>query len=319
MRLKSIIEIIKNTIQILSNRAYLFSLLLSILFWCLIKLSKPYSTNLDFSVNFINQPDSFLLQDYAPTTFSVQVQGHGFNLLSHYFSSKELELDLSKIKKTDEEWYEWNANDHYSDIVQQIPYKDQLEKINTERIRINLIRMSQKKIPLVLDQSFMVEAGFVMDTVFFAPDSVLVTAPKSSLAQIDNFKVTYDQESKLGQDIMVDIIIDPAENWHLNVDKVQLNVKLDKLTQGKIKVPIHVLNAPPSSKVKLFPDEVELLFNVPTKYYHGVSQRDFIVKADFNSVDTTNGKVHLQLIQSPDKVEMMALKPNEIDYLFIYQ
>mgnify|MGYP000266750837 CR=1 FL=1 len=319
MQFKRIIDFTRNIFNNLSNRAYLFSLLLSILFWCLIKLSKPYSTNLDYTVQFTNLPTSLLLIDYSPKDISIHVKGHGFNLLSHYFSSDELSVDLSEIIKKEDGTYEWVVRDHFSDIVQQIPFKEEIEKINTDRIRLNLKEISQKKIPVVLEEELIVESGFVIDTIYFKPDSIIVIAPLEALEKMINFKLKFNQENKIKNDFSKELLVENPEYWNTNISTFELNVRVDNLTQGKIKVPIHVLNAPLSSKVKLFPDEVELLFNIPTKYYHGINERDFMVKADFNKVDTTNGKVHLELIQIPDKVELMALKPNVIDYLFIYQ
>jgi len=282
-------------------------------------LSEPYTTNLDFEVKFINQPDSTLLLSYSPKKITIEVNGHGFNLFSHYFNSKPIEVDLSKLNNKGNDWFDWDSNENYSEIVGQFPYDARIEKINTDRIRFNMVQMSRKRVPFSLQNELNVNAGFVLDTIYFKPDSTWIIGPVNELKSFDSFPIGYVNEQELNQDISSSIKIETRNYWEIELDKVELIVLLDNFTQGKIKVPILISNAPHNSKVKLFPDEVEVLFNIPTKDYHTINPNDFIIKADFNALDSINGKVHLELLSSPESVEMMALKPNEIDYLFIYQ
>lgn len=319
MGIRAVIEIIRNIIKSLSNRAYLFSLLLSIVFWCLIRFSRDYTASLNFDIRFLNQPDSTILLDYSPKELTVQVKGQGFSLLSYYFRSNVIDVDLSGVEEDQDGWYLWETNAHFSDIVKQFAKKEQIDKINTDRVRLKLQKLARKRIPVRLNNKLLLQNGFVLDEIVLNPDTIEILAPGEELAKLDFFDLKIAVENPLSEDMSFTIPLNYPEHWNINITEVRLDVKMDKLTQQKLKVPIQVTNVPDTSKAKLFPDEVELLFNVPTRFYHQINAQDFLVRADFQRVGSGDGKVYLELVKYPEQIELMVMKPQEADYLLIYE
>ena len=76
----------------------LFFVLVSFIFWALIKLSKTYESNQKFTLKYVNLPSNKLLQNEPLKEMSLELEGTGFKLLTSQFSKRNLIIDVKSIR-----------------------------------------------------------------------------------------------------------------------------------------------------------------------------------------------------------------------------
>ena len=80
-------------------RVFLLFLLLSFMFWTLIKLSKEYISEVPFDLTFTEVPENKLLQNVPESTLTLTLKTTGFKLLRYSLQRKKLNYSLSSIER----------------------------------------------------------------------------------------------------------------------------------------------------------------------------------------------------------------------------
>ena len=80
-------------------RVFLLFLLLSFLFWSLIKLSKNYISEVKFDLVDTDVPKNKLIQNEPDKTIQLTLRTVGFKLLKYGFKKKTLNYSLREIKR----------------------------------------------------------------------------------------------------------------------------------------------------------------------------------------------------------------------------
>jgi len=75
----------------------LFCLVLSVLCWFAVKMSKNYTQTYLFDIEFVNTPKNKSLSHQSDTSISVTIEGKGVSLLKYELSRKKLNVDYADI------------------------------------------------------------------------------------------------------------------------------------------------------------------------------------------------------------------------------
>ena len=80
----------------------LFCLVLSILCWFAVKMSKNYTQVYLFDIEFVNVPQNKSLSHQSDTTISVTIDGKGLVLLKYELGRKKIKVDYADIATTEQ-------------------------------------------------------------------------------------------------------------------------------------------------------------------------------------------------------------------------
>ena len=88
-----------------SKKYYLIfiCLLLSIISWVSLKMSKNYTQSYQYAVNFVNTPQDKFLSYQSDTIITVDVDAKGFFLLRFEFGKKEIDIDYTLITTAEQQ------------------------------------------------------------------------------------------------------------------------------------------------------------------------------------------------------------------------
>ena len=78
-------------------------LLLSIISWVSLKMSKNYTQSYQYAVNFVNTPQDKFLSYQSDTIITVSVDAKGFFLLKFEFGKKEIDIDYTLITTAEQQ------------------------------------------------------------------------------------------------------------------------------------------------------------------------------------------------------------------------
>ena len=133
-----------------SKKYYLIfiCLLLSIIAWFSLKMSKNYMQSYQYAISFVNTPQDKFLSYQSDTIITVSVDAKGFFLLRYEFGKKEIEVDYASIATAEQKKRSYitiKKNQLNTYLIEQLKFHENLTVIEPSHITIEFERFSAIK------------------------------------------------------------------------------------------------------------------------------------------------------------------------------
>jgi len=319
--LKSIFQKIVEFFRSGSDRSVIaICFLLSTLFWFLIKFSKEYTYYIDYPVEFVNQPVDKYLKDEPISELKVKVDGFGFNFLKEVFSSRKIEIDVSKLQKqTSSSTYFWLSQYERSNIAKELAGFSILE-IDPDTLFLRFSNKTKKtvKVKVPLDLSF--RENYVQHGAFkMTPSSIEVYGPAHIL---DTLSCVYTN-ALIQEDVIDDIdvsmyVVLPHQLLSIRDKEIKVSQDVERFTQINKVIPIKSRNVPRGKELRIKPAQVELSYWVAMQDVKKVKASDFEAYCDYNEVAMTESEVlnvFLDDAKTPSIVQRVKYHPSTIEFI----
>jgi hypothetical protein len=305
------------------NWIFFTAVLVSLLFWILIKLSDPYTVPYSLRVNYKNIPKEKRLTYVSDTSVNVDVTARGFEIikLNLYEDMDVLDINLnnfSLMKKEGEQYFVYTEEltEKLASVI-GVPKNNIHFSKNT--LSFTLTGLSQKEVPVVNRVQFEFSEQFELyEKPLLLPGKVIVFGPAETL---DTLKQVFT-------DNKVIVGISSDRNIHVNLnnplpnllkfepEEVSFQLRVEKFTASDIEIPISIGGI--GQSIKLFPKTVRVHFKVAQKDYNNVRTNQFEVIPDIRDIDIHNTvRLHLELSKHPDFVRNITLDPADVEFLII--
>ena len=295
--------------------------LLSTLFWFLIKFSKEYTYYIDYPVEFVNQPVDKYLKDAPISELKVKVDGFGFNFLKEVFSSRKIDLDVSKLQKQTSSTYFWLSQSERSSIAKELAGFSILE-IDPDTLFLRFSNKTKKtvKVKVPLDLSF--RENYVSYGDFKVnPSSIEIFGPSHIL---DTLSFVYTN-ALIQKDIINDIdvsmnVVLPHQLISIRDKEIKVSQNVERFTQINKQIPIKSRNVPKGKELRIKPAQVELSYWVAMQDVNKVKATDFEVYCDYNEVSMTESGVLNVFVdddKTPSIVQRVKHHPTTIEFINI--
>ncbi|MCR9153890.1 MAG: hypothetical protein NXI09_07255 [Bacteroidetes bacterium] len=306
------------------NRIRIAFVGLSLLLWFFIKLSKPgYVSTVYFDIDYSNLPTGLVFTEEPPQHLQIKLQGSGYNLLKYsWFNLKDLDIDLNSLDYNRQGASYWTSEKAKDYLEAQINNENtRILEVYPDTIFFQISKLSTKSIPVevVYNSDFDSTAYTLYGRPQAQFDSLVVEAPAEVLAQLEVIKTKPIQISDPEDSLWVKAIIDKPQFAHLKISQKEIEVKFEfsPLTEGRIQVPINLVNVPDSIKVDLFPSQTEILFRCALRDYKEISVEKFSVYADYEEIKGRPDSRFLSIKAEspPSQVLSMQMQPKRVEYL----
>ncbi|KAA5824729.1 YbbR-like domain-containing protein [Algibacter amylolyticus] len=309
----NIIEAFKN------KRINVFFIFLFVSFVILMftKLSKQYTNTIPFSVEKLNIPqENVILND--STQINITLKTHGFRWLSYYWTQPKITIDFSEDVFKKESVFVWNKSKAYLNNTQ---FDKDVEILNispdpiTFRYGVNMV----KKVPVKFQTDINFAPGFnITGEITANPDSVTVVGPDILVSKINSVET----ESLVFNDVRTNIsktallkLPENVSDLKFSASQVELKAKIEKFTEGTLKIPFTVINAPINTKIKYFPKFVSVSYYVSLANFKAIKAKDFKVVCDFNKTNQEQSFLIPELIQTPELVQHAKISQQRIEFI----
>jgi hypothetical protein len=305
---------------------YLVMVLISSFLWFFNKTGSTVSTVTDFNVEYYGLPkDHYLLPGLTTQKLSLTLSARGTVFLTHNSQMPPLKIDLSKLDirqfpDTDSS-LKFITNDDVRPVIDaQLPADYKCQAIKPDTIKLDFGRSTIKKVPVILDYDISFEKQYRFQKApVVQPDSVEVSGSvnimdsvqfvKTELISIKNLKETTSQKVKL---------IVPKDVF-CNLYFTQVDFSVEKFTENTIEIPIRCFNVPDSVKLRIFPQNITLKYNVGWGNYNNISGEMFIVNVDYKELNSKVKPKYLSVRVSkyPEiyGVSNISISPETVEYL----
>lgn len=309
---------IRETFKNLTSRnykAYLLFLILTLILWFAIQLTKSYSFQNELSIQLSNIPKHIVL-DSSEQNLNVNLKSNGFKLWKYNMSSDKFTIDF---------------NDFAVDSFQLKMGASQLKKIiantydfNSEDITLDKLlltfefkRKETQIVPVKSYLKFRFASGYnTIDTLKLSPDSVVISGSKQDLEKINSIKTQQVELKNVDDTLRGEIpLVKPNSNVEISYDKVEYYLPVKKFSENALMIDIEAINIPDSLELNIFPNEAKVSFLVALQSFENVSSTDFKVVCDYDKRYQKDGIMIPKLVKYPDNILNPKLHIRKVDYL----
>ncbi|MCH4552991.1 MULTISPECIES: YbbR-like domain-containing protein [Aestuariibaculum] len=308
--------------SIKSKRLNVFVLFLLSAFLILLfnKLSKEYTNTLAFNIKAINVPDEDVILNDS-IRLDVTLKTHGFKWLKYYFSKPEIKVDFKKDIYKKDSVFVWHKTAAY---LQNTQFSSQVSVLNItpDTLYFQFDENMVKKVPVVLQSDIKYSPGYDLASDFnLKPDSITVIGPEIKVSKIHYIET----ESLALKDVRTDLLktvklklpVNNQKHQDVKFSAVQtvLNAKVDKFTEGILKIPVQLINAPENVRLKFFPKEVNVAYYVSLSDFNTITAKDFKVVCDFSKTINNQFFMVPEVAQYPEKVKNVKINQKRIEFI----
>lgn len=293
-------------------------LVISTILWLLTILNKDYTEQLNHLVKFTKIPEAYQGQNTLPKDLTLEVSGHGYNILSYKinYSRPPIIVNLNKIKlrKSKNGQVYLLGEDLFELADNRIKGELTLNKVQPDTIFFIKHQTISKKVPVGSKIKYSAaDQHTIVAEAKITPDSILISGSPEIINTIDSVYTEQKSYVNITGETFRFVNIKKQKDIHYYPNKVQVSIIADKYTESSIKVPIAFNNLPDSLEVNLIPGKLNIRFRVPVSKYKTIQQNDFTLIADFNAIK--NGKVKVELTDHPNWIEDIHLSQSEIQVI----
>ena len=311
-RLKSILI---NWIQIKRLNVFVLFLVLAFFISMVAKLSNQLSQTLQLKLIPTQLSTKEILTENKPNYVYVTIKTQGFNMLKYAFKDLAIEIDVTKLEK-DGSFYHWRTNPKDLKLLNYFDSDVIVEAITPNTVSFTYDVQSLKKIPVVVRATPEFALGYdLLNGLKSQPDSVTVVGPKVLLDSISNVFTSNLLLTDVKKDIDQTVALEITPNLSFSNKFVQIKGEVDKFTEGKLNIPVSVINLPEAISLSIFPKEVPVVFYTNLNSYNSIDATDFVVVCDYNRLDTSINVLTPILESYPTTIKNASLQINKLEYV----
>jgi len=295
-------------------KTFLFFLGFSTVIWVFVQFSKQYTTVIELPVSYINLPKDKILLENSPKYLDLRIEDKGFNIAIYKFFPRVLKIDLSDAQPLDGQLV-YNLELYKTAIFSQLRIDYEKADFLQENLKIDFQQRTVKTVPINSKINLGFSVGYsALDKIKLQPDSITVSGPESILDTLVQVNTEALKIDNINKDIEGRIKLDRRNLSTVTFyqDEVSYSLRTDKFTEGKVEIPIEMINVPKKMNAVIFPKEVIVYYQVSLNEFDKVKPSNFKVIVDFKNSVNRDGYLLAQIIKHPDIVNNLRLNENKI-------
>ena len=297
--------------------SFLFFLFFAVVIWIFVQFSKQYNEVLQIPVRYVNVPPDKLLLEGTPENIQLKMQENGFRIAWFSLFPPTLTIDLSKAY-VENGTLIYVIDENRSEIQSQLEIDFDNNQFVRDALVLDYEQKQEKKLPVRSKIEVEYAVGYsAVIPLSIEPDSVRVSGPDNILDTLSELRTFPLSLSKVKKDqsgfVYLDTTYHPNLSFYRN--KVKYEVDVEKFTEGKVQVPIELINVPQNLNVVIFPKETVLFFQVNLKDFNKVTASDFRVVANFANVRGEQDFLIPELIKKPEFTSNIRLNEKKIQFI----
>ena len=236
-------------------KTFLFFLGFSTIIWVFVQFSKQYTTVIELPVSYINLPKDKILLENAPKYLDLKIQDKGFNIAIYKFFPRKLEIDLSEAEPLDGKLV-YNLELHKEAIFSKLRIDYENAGFLQENLKIDFQQRAVKRVPVNSKINLGFSVGYsALDKIKLQPDSITVSGPENILDTLRQVNTKALKIGNINKDIEGRIKLDRSNLGTVTFyqDEVSYSLRTDKFTEGKVEIPIEMINVPEKMNAVIFP------------------------------------------------------------------
>lgn len=307
------------------NRPVIFLICLSIatVLWFVNAMGRRYETTVSMPVQYTNLPKNKVLIKSPPAQIQVRLEAYGFTLLRHKIKLSINPLNFNVrlftnelMEKTAASEYKIVSNKYIQQISKQISPEISILEIapDTLYFKFDQIVLAKKRVVDNFELSFQ-NQYFLLDSIRFEPDSVLVKGAKTIVDTIKYVRTKKQHFRNLNANVRRNLLLENIDNVVIEPHRVVTEIPVSLYTEYRDNIPITKINVPDSLNLITFPPKVEVICIVAFNNYTSIDPSSFIFGVDYNAITQGANTLKIALYRSPNHIKSISFQPQNVEFI----
>ena len=299
---------------------FLVFLLISAALWFLIKLTKEYTSQTEFTVVYTEVPASKWLST-PEQQVKLSFVADGFATLRHNLVRPQRRMVSLSLKEVP---YRLEGGNTYSFSTQYVAERvaDWLGvpsgnvTINDDKQYFNMEELQSKEVPVEVPLDVKTQRQYyVYGDPLVDPAVVTVYGPKNVLDTLASVHTVVFSAVNASGPVTQTLAIDYYGGLvRSEQPTAEVTVAVEQYTETDIEVPVKVID---SISCRFFPETMKVKCLVPIRDFANVSATSFLVLADTAQLHRLEPLLDIRLVKVPEHVQVMKTEPDQVEYLIV--
>ncbi len=302
--------------------SYTICVIIAAILWFLNALNKEYTSEISYPVRYTDLPKGKYLVSELPSDITLEVKAKGFTLVGYRISTSFLPINLDinsysnyMLEKDNILEYTLKLSTIKDRINNQLNSDIKLLNIKPEEIYFKFSHAVTKMIPVkpVVDYSLK-KQHILKDEITAVPDSILVSGPASMMDTLSYIPTEIWKAGEISKNLSRTIDLDFPPNFSAEEKSVKINIELERFTEAKRNIPISVWNLPDSLNIKLFPNTVDISYEIGLSRYDKVTDKDFEFIVNYSQTPNSS-YLPVEIVKIPSFIKNLSYTPQKVEYI----
>lgn len=312
----------KNNIRIDRNIiTYLICVIIATILWFLNALNKDYTAVISYPVKYVNLPQGKHLITELPSTLSLEVRAKGFALLGHRISTSFLPITFNVntysnhlLEKDEVFEYALNTNEIKDKISNQLNTEIKLLDITPATIDFKFAQSVEKMVAIRPVVHYTLKRQYILNQITATPDSVLISGPATIIDTLQYIPTKTLRLKDLGKSVNKEVELSTLQGCTVDDITVKLDLQVEQFTETKKSVKLQALHVPDSLYLRLFPDNINITYDVGLSNYDKISNQNFEFYVDYKQT-TSSSFLDVKVGKTPAYIKNLVYSPQKVEYI----
>jgi hypothetical protein len=296
--------------------AFFICVLLASFLWLVKALNTSYTRTVRVPVEFRNIPQNTKPLNGIPEYLNVDIKASGLKLFFILMNQpfKKLEIDFNDLKPSRRNYVISSTNIQFK---KSLKFETVVKQISPDTLYFVEKNGYQKTVPVKITGSVKCARGYGFATPVISPPFLTIVGDSAALRNVDTIYTQNIILENLKESVEKNLsVLKPADDVYLNDNKVRISIKVEKLMEHSLYLPLVVLNPPRDAKsVHVFPSGVRLKFTTLQNDFNVADSIHF--RAAVNVAQSRGKKSPVFLSTQPGNVNILSIEPAEAEILII--
>lgn len=286
--------------------------------WLISALGDEYKDDLHIELEYYNIPKEKMLYSSLPQQVDILATATGFLILKHkiYNKTAKVRINLGKTLVKENNKYKISKLIFFNEIEKQLNNSIKINKIYYFNYDIDLSNVEVKEVDIIPNIKINLADQFhLTNAIEIRPSKMKIYGEKEI---IDTIKYIYTEElvlNDLKSNTKKAIGIKRIKGINTDIQKVEVDINVEQITEKNLKIPISIINVPDSVEIQIYPEYATVSFTVGFSKFDIINTDYFSVQIDFNKIDMNNKFANIHLIRYPKEISNVRFLPKKAEYL----
>lgn len=302
--------------------SYLICVVIASILWFLNALSKDYQTEITYPVKYTNFPAGKYPVAELPSQIQLSVKAKGFALLGHSIRTSFLPITFNigsycnhaLSDKAGIQEFILNTNDIKDKISSQLNTEIHLQSVTPEEIVLKFAQAERKKVAIHPVVDYTLKRQYIIDQITVDPDSIWIEGPASTLDTLHSLSTAPIYLKNISKNTTRTVELTALPYCTPQKTSAEVSIQVEQFTEARKTIPVTTRHVPNTLTLRLFPDNVNISYEIGLSKYDKITANDFVFAVDYpKNTDVTH--LEVKVVKAPDYIKNLSYTPQKVEYI----